>query len=421
MRSSAGCARRTIKNEIVLCMCGSAFKNKGVQAAARCVIEYLPRRSTCRRQGHRTRTASRSRARRRRRAVRGAGVQDHERPVRRQPDLLPRLFGHAQFGRHGLNVPTKDKKRAHRPHAADARQRARPRSRKCAPATSPRRSASRTPSPATRCATRTSHHAGEDGVPEPVIEVAVEPKTKADQEKMGMALQRLAKEDPSFRVHTDEESGQTIISGMGELHLEIIVDRMKREFKVEANVGKPQVAYRETIRGTVDRRHPQEAVRRPRPVRPRVAQDRANAQGKGFEFVNGIVGGSVPREFIPAVEKGIRAAWRPASWPASRWSTSRSRCSTAPTTTSTRTKWPSRSPARWVSRRLPRAKPVLLEPIMKVEVVTPEDYMGDVIGDLNRRRGQIMGMETRAATRQGHHRRWCRSPRCSATQPPCAR
>ena len=145
--------------------------------------------------------------------------------------------------------------------------------------------------------------------PDPVISVAVEPKTKVDQEKMGLALQRLAKEDPSFRVHTDQESGQTIISGMGELHLEIIVDRMKREFKVEANVGKPQVAYRETIRGERGiRRQVRAPVGRPRPVRPRVAEDRAAAPGKGYEFVNGIVGGAVPREFIPAVDKGIQEA-----------------------------------------------------------------------------------------------------------------
>ena len=148
--------------------------------------------------------------------------------------------------------------------------------------------------------------------PEPVISVAIEPKTKVDQEKMGIALQRLAKEDPSFRVHTDQESGQTIISGMGELHLEIIVDRMKREFKVEANVGKPQVAYRETIRahGRVGRQV-RAPVRRPRPVRPRRGSRSSRSEpGKGYEFVNGIVGGVVPKEFIPAVDKGIQEASR---------------------------------------------------------------------------------------------------------------
>ena len=147
--------------------------------------------------------------------------------------------------------------------------------------------------------------------PAPVISVAVEPKTKADQEKMGLALQRLAKEDPSFRVHTDQESGQTIISGMGELHLEIIVDRMKREFKVEANVGKPQVAYRETIRGTIESEGKFVRQSGGRGQYGHVyLKLEPNAQGKGYEFINGIVGGSVPREYIPAVDKGIKEAVR---------------------------------------------------------------------------------------------------------------
>src|SRR5256885_10963037 len=145
--------------------------------------------------------------------------------------------------------------------------------------------------------------------PAPVISVAVEPKTKADQEKMGLALQRLAKEDPSFRVHTDQESGQTIISGMGELHLEIIVDRMKREFKVEANVGKPQVAYRETIRGKVESEGKFIRQSGGRGQYGHVwLKLEPNEQGKGYEFINGVVGGSVPREYVPAVGKGIKGA-----------------------------------------------------------------------------------------------------------------
>jgi elongation factor G len=232
-------------------------------------------------------------------------------------------------------------------------------------------------------------------IPVPVISVAVEPRTKADQEKMGMALQRLAKEDPSFRVSTDEESGQTIISGMGELHLEIIVDRMKREFKVEANVGKPQVAYRETIRGRVESegKHVKQSGGRGQyghvwlKIEP-------NETGKGVEFVNGVTGGSVPREFIPAVEKGVVEA-----------------CGTGviagyPVVDVKVTLFDGSYhdvDSDEISFRMAaifgfkdgfrRAKPVILEPIMKVEVVTPEDYMGDVIGDLNRRRGQIMGMD----------------------------
>ena len=232
-------------------------------------------------------------------------------------------------------------------------------------------------------------------IPIPVISVAVEPKTKVDQEKMGMALQRLAKEDPSFRVSTDEESGQTIISGMGELHLEIIVDRMKREFKVEANVGKPQVAYRETIRGTVESegKHVKQSGGRGQyghvwlKLQP-------NETGKGVEFINGITGGSVPREFIPAVEKGVMEAVNTgvmAGYPVVDVKVTLFDGSYHDVDSDE------------ISFRMAaifgfkdgfrRAKPVILEPIMKVEVVTPEDYMGDVIGDLNRRRGQIMSME----------------------------
>ena len=225
--------------------------------------------------------------------------------------------------------------------------------------------------------------------PDPVISVAVEPKTKADQEKMALALQRLAQEDPSFRVHTDEESGQTIISGMGELHLDIIVDRMRREFKVECNVGKPQVAYRETIRKSVEsegkfirqsgghgqyghcwlRLEPQES-------------------GKGYEFGNEVVGGVIPKEFIPAIDKGVQeqiATGVLAGYPivdvkvtvydGSFHEVDKMAGSMA------------------FKDGFMKANPVLLEPIMKVEIDTPEDYMGDVIGDLNRRRGVVEGME----------------------------
>jgi elongation factor G len=223
----------------------------------------------------------------------------------------------------------------------------------------------------------------------------VEPKTKVDQEKMGVALSRLAKEDPSFRVHTDEESSQTIISGMGELHLEIIVDRMKREFNVEANVGKPQVAYRETIRGTVE----QEGKF--------VRQSGGRGQyghvwlkieplpaGKGYEFVNGIVGGTVPREFVPAVDKGIREACETgvmAGYPVVDVKITLTDGSYHDVDSSEMAFKIAGSIGFKEGFR--RAKPVLLEPIMKVEVVTPEEYSGDVIGDLSRRRGQILGME----------------------------
>jgi elongation factor G len=231
--------------------------------------------------------------------------------------------------------------------------------------------------------------------PEPVISVAAEPKTKPDQEKMGIALGKLAREDPSFRVHTDEESGQTIISGMGELHLEIIVDRLKREFGVEANIGAPQVAYRETIKTPVEQEG--KFVRQTGgrgqyghvwlKIEPQEA-------GAGYEFVNEIVGGVVPREYIPAVDKGIQeqmvngiiagfpvvdvkvtlfdGSYHDVDSNEMAFKIAGSMC---------------------FKEGAKKAKPVLLEPVMKVEVVTPEAYMGDVVGDINRRRGIVQGMD----------------------------
>jgi elongation factor G len=231
--------------------------------------------------------------------------------------------------------------------------------------------------------------------PVPVISVAVEPRTQADQERMGLALQRLAKEDPSFRVHTDQESGQTIISGMGELHLEIIVDRMRREFKVEANVGKPQVAYRETIRSKIDAEGKFVRQSGGRGQYGHVwLKIEPNEQGKGYEFVNGIVGGKVPREFIPAVDKGIKEAVETgviAGYPVVDVKVTLFDGSYHDVDSNEMAFKIAGSMGFKDGFR--KAKPVLLEPIMKVEVVTPEEYSGDVIGDLNRRRGQIMGMD----------------------------
>jgi len=231
--------------------------------------------------------------------------------------------------------------------------------------------------------------------PEPVISVAVEPKTKPDQEKMGAALLKLAQEDPSFRVKTDEESGQTIISGMGELHLDIIVDRMKREFSVEANVGAPQVSYRETIRSTIE--HESKFIRqsggrgqyghvylRLEPQKP----------GDGFIFANEIVGGAVPREYIPAVEKGVKEAMANgviAGYPVVDVKVTLYDGSYHDVDSSEMAFKIAGSMG--FRDGVKEANPVLLEPIMKVEVVTPEDYMGDVVGDLNRRRGMVGGME----------------------------
>jgi elongation factor G len=234
--------------------------------------------------------------------------------------------------------------------------------------------------------------------PDPVISVAVEPKTKGDQEKMGIALNKLAQEDPSFRVHTDEESGQTIISGMGELHLEIIVDRMRREFKVEANVGKPQVAYRETIRKMVEQEG--KFVRQSGGrgqyghVWLRIEPKEA---GTGYEFVNGVVGGVVPKEYIPAVDKGVQEQMKNgvlAGFPVVDVKVTLYDGSYHDVDSSEMAFKIAGSMG--FKEGALKAGAVLLEPIMKVEVETPEDYMGDVMGDLNRRRGIIQGMEDNA-------------------------
>ena len=231
--------------------------------------------------------------------------------------------------------------------------------------------------------------------PEPVISVAVEPKTKPDQEKMGIALQKLAKEDPSFRVHTDEESSQTIISGMGELHLDIIVDRMRREFNVEANVGKPQVAYRETIRTTVEQegKFVRQSGGRGQYGHVYIKIEPQTA-GDGYEFVNSIVGGVVPREYISAVDKGVKEQMENgviAGYPVVDCKVTLYDGSYHDVDSSEIAFKIAGSMAFKEGAR--KAKPVLLEPVMKVEVVTPEDYMGDVNGDLSRRRGLLQGLE----------------------------
>ena len=231
--------------------------------------------------------------------------------------------------------------------------------------------------------------------PEPVISIAVEPKTKVDQEKMGLALGKLAQEDPSFKVATDEESNQTIISGMGELHLEIIVDRLKREFNVEANVGKPQVAYRETIRNIVE----QEAKY--------IKQSGGRGQyghvwlklepqepGKGYEFINKIVGGTIPKEFINPVDKGVKEQMENGvigGYPVVDVKVTFYDGSFHDVDSSEVAFKVAGSMAFKEGAR--KAKPVLLEPVMSVEAVTPKDYLGDVTGDLNRRRGIVLGME----------------------------
>ncbi|MBI1208622.1 MAG: elongation factor G [Azospirillum sp.] len=237
--------------------------------------------------------------------------------------------------------------------------------------------------------------------PEPVIEVAVEPKTKADQEKMSTALQRLAQEDPSFRVSVDHESGQTVIKGMGELHLEIIVDRMKREFKVEANVGAPQVAYRETItkKAEIDYTHKKQTGGSGQFARIKLVFE-PQQPGEGFKFENKVVGGNVPKEYVPGVSKGLESSKETgviAGFPVIDFKVTLIDGAYHDVDSSVLA---FEIAARAAFKEgISKASPSLLEPIMRVEVVTPEDYMGDVIGDLNSRRGQITGMDQRGNAR----------------------
>ena len=233
--------------------------------------------------------------------------------------------------------------------------------------------------------------------PEPVIRVAIEPKTKAGQEKMGIALAKLAEEDPTFKTYTDEETGQTIIAGMGELHLEIIVDRLLREYKVEANVGAPQVAYKETIRKAVDQdtKYARQSGGKGQYGHVKIHVE-PNESGKGYEFVNAIVGGAIPKEYIPAVDAGIQGAMQAgvlAGYPVEDVKVTLYDGSFHEVDSSEMAFKIAASMAFKEACR--KANPVLLEPIMKVDVIVPEDYMGDVMGDLNARRGQIQGMEAR--------------------------
>ena len=238
--------------------------------------------------------------------------------------------------------------------------------------------------------------------PEPVIRVAIEPKTKAGQEKMGIALAKLAEEDPTFRTYTDEETGQTIIAGMGELHLEIIVDRLLREFRVEANVGKPQVAYKETIRGTadVDHKYSRQSGGKGQYGHVKIIVE-PNESGKGYEFINKVVGGAIPKEYIPAVDQGIQGAmqsgvlagYNVVDVKVTLYDGSYHEVDSSEMAFKIAGSMAFKEACR-------KASPVLMEPIMRVVVIVPEDYMGDVMGDLNGRRGMIQGMEARFGAQQ---------------------
>jgi elongation factor G len=390
-----GLRARSIKNEIVLCMCGTAFKNKGVQALLDAVIEFMPSpiempdvKGLNDRGEPDTRTAS----------------DESPFSALAYKILHDPFVGNLTFFRvysgvlnsgDTVYVPTKGKKerigRLLQMHASDRTEIKEVRAGDIAAAVGLKDVITGD----TLCDLDKVITLEKMEFPAPVISVAVEPKTKADQEKMGIALQRLAKEDPSFRVHTDQESSQTIISGMGELHLEIIVDRMKREFNVDANVGKPQVAYRETIRAKVESEGKFVRQSGGRGQYGHVwLKIEPNEQGKGYEFINGIVGGAVPREYIPAVDKGIKEAVDTgviAGYPVVDVKVTVFDGSYHDVDSNEMAFKIAGSMG--FKEGFKRAKPVLLEPIMKVEVVTPEEYSGDVIGDLNRRRGQITGMD----------------------------
>jgi len=391
-----GIRSRTIANEIVPAFCGSAFKNKGVQAMLDAIVEYMPAPTDVE-------------------AIKGHLEDDIVEAVRPADDGAPfsalafkiatdpfvgtltffRVYSGVLNSGDSIYNPVKKKKerigRIVQMHA-NSREEVKE---VCAGDIAAAIGLKDVTTGDTLCDLKEVIVLERMEFPDPVISVAVEPKTKADQEKMGVALGKLAQEDPSFRVHTDEESGQIIISGMGELHLEIIVDRMKREFNVEANIGASQVAYRETIRKTVEQ---ESKFIRQSGGRGQYGHVwlRIEPQeiGAGYEFVNEIVGGVVPKEFIPAVDKGIQEQLKSgilAGYPVldvkvSLFDGSYHDVDSSEIAFKIAGSMCFREGAR-------KASPVLLEPIMKVEIATPEEYMGDVVGDINRRRGIIQGME----------------------------
>jgi elongation factor G len=391
-----GIRLRTVTNQIVPAFCGSAFKNKGVQAMLDAVIEYMPAPTDVE-------------------AIKGLledEVTEAERPAEDNEPFAALAFkiatdpfvgaltffrvysGVLNSGDSVYNSVKMKKERIGRivqMHANSREEVKEVRAGDIAAAIGLKEVTTGD----TLCDLKSVIVLERMEFPEPVISVAVEPKTKADQEKMGVALGKLAQEDPSFRVNTDVESGQTIISGMGELHLEIIVDRMKREFNVEANVGAPQVAYRETVRKAVEQEGKFVRQSGGRGQYGHVwLRIEPKDPGTGYEFVNEIVGGVVPREYIPAVDKGVQDQLKSgvlAGFPVvdvkvSLFDGSYHDVDSSEMAFKIAGSMCFREGAR-------KASPTLLEPIMKVEIVTPEDYMGDVVGDINRRRGMIQAMD----------------------------
>jgi len=391
-----GLRKRTLDNEIVLICCGSAFKNKGVQAMLDAIVEYLPSPIDVPPIKGELKDGSE-----------GERLASDEAPfaslafkIATDPFVGTLTFIRVYSGvlSTGDTVynPIKDKKerigRLLQMHANHREEIKEVRAGDIAAAVGLKDVTTGD----TLCDLKEIITLERMEFPEPVISVAVEPKTKADQEKMGVALSKLAQEDPSFRVRSDEESGQTIISGMGELHLDIIVDRMRREFGVEANIGKPQVAYRETIRKTVEKaegKFVRQSGGRGQYGHVILKIEPMEA-GAGFEFVNEIVGGTVPKEYIPAVEKGIREQMENgvlAGYPVVDIKVTLYDGSYHDVDSSEMAFKVAGSMA--FREGVSRADPVLLEPIMSVEVVTPEEYLGTVNGDLNRRRGILQGTE----------------------------
>ena len=390
-----GLRQRTIASEIVPMMCGSAFKNKGVQAMLDAVVEFMPAPTDVK-------------------PVEGE-LENGEKGVRRASDDEPfaglafkimtdpyvgqliffRVYSGTVKTGDTIYNPVKGKKeRIGRILQMHANQREEIKE-VCAGDIAAAVGLKEATTGDTLCDLNKTIILERMIFPEPVIHVAVEPKTKVDQEKMGLALNRLAQEDPSFRVRTDEETNQTIISGMGELHLEILVDRMRREFGVEANVGAPQVAYREAIRKPVEveGKFIKQSGGRGQYGHVWIKLE-PNEAGKGFEFIDAVKGGTVPREYIPAVEKGLRETLPNgvlAGFPVVDVKVTLFDGSYHDVDSNENAFKMAASMAFKDGMR--KASPVLLEPMMAVEVETPEDYMGDVMGDLNRRRGIIQGME----------------------------
>ncbi|MGL4308177.1 MAG: elongation factor G [Cetobacterium sp.] len=385
----------TLANQIVPVTCGTAFKNKGVQALLDAVIKYMPAPTD-------------------RGIIKGTDMKDDSIEMTREiSDEAPfsalafkimtdpfvgkltffRVYsGILEKGSYVLNSTKGKKERMGRILQMHANKREEIETVYCGDIAAAV-GLKETTTGDTLCAENAPIVLEKMEFPEPVISVAVEPKTKADQEKMGLALSKLAEEDPTFRVKTDQETGQVIISGMGELHLEIIVDRMKREFKVESTVGKPQVAYRETITGTTDQEVKYAKQSGGKGQFGHVKITLEPNPGKEFEFVNKITGGVIPREYIPAVEKGCREALEGgvvAGYPMVDVKVTLYDGSYHEVDSSEMAFKIAGSMA--FKQAAAKCSPVILEPIFKVEVTTPEDYMGDIIGDLNSRRGMIGGM-----------------------------